>query len=356
MARHPYIAIEGVIGVGKTTLARLLKPELGGELLLEEFEENPFLSDFYADRARYAFQTQIFFLLSRYRQQVDAIPQALQRGPLISDYTFAKDSLFAHLNLSGHELAVYQQLYAALNKNIPRPSLVVYLRADLDVLMARIAARDRPYERNMDPDYIEQLRLAYEQFMAEYQEAPVLPIDTNNLDIVQNPDDRAYVIQRIKSALEYGIYQAPLPGVEAAVAERQPQAILEELEAGPHPLSHFQRFHLSLDADKGFDPDPYFNFIALNEELGELARALKRAWIKQTQLRQEGCSAEEARQQALAQFRSLIEDELADCLAYLLKLSNYVGVDLEKAYLEKMALNARRHWRDGEVVDEKGEA
>lgn len=352
MARHPYIAIEGVIGVGKTTLARLLQPELGGQVLLEEFEENPFLSDFYADRARYAFQTQIFFLLSRYRQQTSTVPAALLKGPVISDYTFAKDSLFAHLNLKGDELAMYERVYAALGEKIRRPDLLVFLRANLDVLMGRIAARDRPYERNMDPGYIEQLRLAYEDFVANYDEGPVLIIDTNNLNIVHNPDDLALVVERIKSSLQYGTYQAQLPGVEAAPAEK-PQDILHELESRPHGLSEFQQFHISLDAEKGFDPDPFLNFIGLGEEVGELAHVLKVMWLKQNRLRQSGLSAEEARRQVLDENRPYIQDELADCLAFLLKLSNYAGIDLEKAYLEKMTINAQRRWQDGQVVKEE---
>ncbi|NTU62298.1 MAG: deoxynucleoside kinase [Chloroflexi bacterium] len=214
MARYPFIAIEGVIGVGKTTLARMLAPELGGEALLEVFEENPFLSDFYADRARYAFQTQIFFLLSRYRQQHQAVPAALTRCPLFSDYTFAKDSLFAHLNLSGDELAVYEKLHTALAEKIPTPDLLVYLRADLDTLMARIAMRDRPYERGMDRSYIDSLRLAYEGFFTAYTASPVLVIDTNNLNIVAEPRAYADVRERIRSALS-GTFQQALLQVPA---------------------------------------------------------------------------------------------------------------------------------------------
>ncbi len=352
MARHPYVAIEGVIGVGKTTLARLLQPELGGEVLLEEFEENPFLSDFYGDRARYAFQTQIFFLLSRYRQQALRIPPALRRGAVITDYTYAKDSLFAHLNLQGDELAMYERVHEALSEKIPVPDLLVYLRADLDVLMGRIAARDRPYERNMDPDYIEELRVAYEEFVAGYNQAPVLVVDTNKLNIVHNLDDLGSVVQRVKSSLEYGTYQAQLPGV-GALAGAKPEAILDELEVGPHRLTDFQQFHVSLDAEKGFDPDPFLNFIALSEEIGELARALKRMWVKQGTLQQAGRPEPEARTEALAEHRAKIQEELADSLAYLLKLSNYAGVDLEKAYLEKMSQNAGRTWQDGRVVKEK---
>jgi deoxyadenosine/deoxycytidine kinase len=209
MNRHPYVAIEGPIGVGKTTLARLLQPELGASLLLEVFEENPFLKDFYRDRERYAFQTQIFFLLSRYHQQHKAVPKALEKGPLISDYTFAKD-IFAHLNLRNEELALYEQLHAAMAEKIPVPTLVIYLRASLDVLMERIALRDRPYERNMDRDYIRELSEAYERFFEHYTQSPVLTLDTDNLNYVRNSDDFNMVLERVRSALRQAPYQQPL--------------------------------------------------------------------------------------------------------------------------------------------------
>ncbi len=211
MPSFPFIAIEGVIGVGKTTLARMLAPDFNGETLLEVFEENPFLSDFYGDRARYAFQTQIFFLLSRYRQQHLAVPNALARGPLFSDYTFAKDSLFAHLNLAGDELTVYEKLHTALAEKIPAPSLLIYLRADLDTLMGRIAMRDRPYERGMDRGYIESLRLAYEGFFTAYTASPVLVIDTNHLNIVGDPQACIRVREQIRSVLGQGTFQQALP-------------------------------------------------------------------------------------------------------------------------------------------------
>jgi deoxyguanosine kinase len=337
MNRHPFIAIEGAIGVGKTTLARLLQPEMGGTILLEEFEENPFLSDFYADRARYAFQTQLFFLLSRYRQQLSTVTAGLGRGPVTSDYIFAKDSLFAHLNLSGDELAMYDRVYAALNEKIPTPDLLVFLRADLDVLMERIAARDRPYERDMDPDYIEELRIAYEEFVGSYDEAPVLVIDTNSLDFVRSEEDLTYVLQRIRSDLKFGVYQAQLPGVGEEPI-REPKTILEEMENGVHSLADMQEFHLSLDAEKGFDPDPFINFIALNEEVGELAHALKKTWLAQAEYRKAGKEQREAQRLAVNKHRTRIQEELADCLAYLLKLSNYAGIDLEKAYIDKMEI------------------
>ena len=207
-----YIAIEGVIGVGKTTLARLLQPAFEAQLLLEVFEENPFLAEFYGDRERYAFQTQIFFLLSRYHQQ-KAIPDLLGNGGiLISDYTFEKDALFAGINLAGDELTVYRQVHEALGEKIPRPDLLVYLRASTDVLMQRIALRDRPYERDMERAYIDQLNRAYETFFGEtHTSSPVLTIETDMLNYVSNPDDLQWVEHRIRQALELPPYQEQLP-------------------------------------------------------------------------------------------------------------------------------------------------
>ncbi len=141
---YPFIAIEGAIGAGKTTLARIIGESLPASVLLEVFEENPFLGDFYADRVRYAFQTQVFFLLSRYRQQHKVVTETLARGPLVSDYLFAKDWLFAHLNLAGDELAMYERVHGILGEKLTVPSLVIFLRATTDTLMDRIAVRDRP--------------------------------------------------------------------------------------------------------------------------------------------------------------------------------------------------------------------
>ncbi len=207
-----YIAIEGVIGVGKTTLARLLQAKFNAELLLEVFEENPFLADFYEDRARYAFQTQIFFLLSRYQQQ-RAVPEILQSGAsLIADYTFEKDALFAGINLGGDELNTYYDLHRALAEKIPLPDLIVYLRADTDVLMQRIAYRDRPYERDMERNYIDELNRAYDSFFGEkHQGAPILQIDTNPLNYVAREEDLAFVENRIRQALKLSPFQPELP-------------------------------------------------------------------------------------------------------------------------------------------------
>lgn len=203
-----YIAIEGAIGVGKTTLSRLLSSRFQAELLLEVFEENPFLADFYGDRDAYAFQTQIFFLLSRYHQQQD-IPAAIATGEnLIADYTFEKDALFARLNLSGDELDTYFSVHNALAEKLPLPDLTVYLQAETNVLMQRIAHRDRPYERNMDPSYIQNLNEAYEVYYSTKEiGSPVLKINTNELNYVAKEEDLDWVENRIRQTLKMGPYQ-----------------------------------------------------------------------------------------------------------------------------------------------------
>lgn len=337
-----YVAIEGPIGVGKTTLARILSQALNTELLLEVFEDNPFLSAFYADRARYAFQTQIFFLLSRYRQQSDVIPRTLQHSPLVSDYLFAKDRLFAHLNLAGDELAVYEQLHDALAVHIPVPDLVVYLRASTDVLMERIAFRDRPYERNISRDYIEDLRQAYEAFFAAYQEAPVLAIDTNELNLVSDAADRAAVIGRVRAALRHGLTERPLPGV---LPEVKPPAARAPI-TGRRRLGDFQAWHRALDAEKGFPADPFVNFMGLIDEVGELTRVVRRIWQQRDLHQGRGNTAEEAQQRAVQEHLQELREEMADVLAYLLKLANAFGLDMESAYVEKMEYNWSRQWKE----------
>jgi deoxyguanosine kinase len=208
-----FLAIEGVIGVGKTTLARLLQPSYNANVLLEVFEENPFLSNFYTDRARYAFQTQIFFLLSRYQQQNKNVPELLiLEQPLISDYTFDKDSLFARINLAGDELEMYYRVHTALAEKIPQPDLVMYLRASTDMLMQRITMRDRPYERTMDREYIESLNQAYDSFFFNSDRARnVLVIDTNVLDFVHNLEDLQWVDNRIRQTMHLPPFQPELP-------------------------------------------------------------------------------------------------------------------------------------------------
>lgn len=206
-----YIAIEGVIGVGKTTLARLLQPTFNANLMLEVFEENPFLADFYGDRGRYAFQTQIFFLLSRYHQQ-RAVAKLLTPGQgVIADYTFKKDALFAEINLEGDELDTYHQVHNALAEKIILPNLIVYLRASTDVLMQRIAHRDRPYERDMDRNYIDDLNQAYDAFFGDgFKGQHVLVIETDHLNYIANNEDLKWVENRIRHSLDIPPYQAEL--------------------------------------------------------------------------------------------------------------------------------------------------
>lgn len=342
MSTYPYVAIEGVIGVGKTTLARYLQQALGAALLLEVFEENPFLSDFYADRSRYAFQTQIFFLLSRYRQQHRVIPQTIMHQPLVSDYLFDKDWLFAHLNLANDELTIYEHTYLALAERIPTPQLVIYLRASVDTLMERITVRDRPYERNMSRDYIADLHQAYDDFFDSYIEAPFIAINTDELDIVHNLETRQAVIGQIKSALTQGVSQPPLPYWQTEA----PQSTSPLLAESSRRLPDFQKFHRSLDEVKGFSSDLYFNFILLTEEIGELGSEIAHLWRTQKTFQNRSGAEAQTWQTVLSKHRPQLQTELADCLAYLLKLANYAGVDLEAAYLEKMHKNINRVWSD----------
>ena len=329
---NKYIAIEGVIGVGKTTLARLLQPRYDATTLLEVVEDNPFLSKFYQDRERHAFQTQMFFLLSRYHQQYQAIPAALRRGNLISDYTFAKDELFAWLNLKDDELAMYGRVHAALGEKIPRPDLIVYLRADHDVLMRRIALRDRSFERDMDPDYIREVALAYDAWLSRLTDIPVLTVETNDLDYLSRPADMERISRMIAEALENATPRTTDPA--------DPQ--LQILQQGR--LSAFQQFHRELDVVKGFNGDLFFNYLLLVEEMGELATNLVKIWSESKRQLVNGRGPAESLEEAIEQNRTALRGELADLLAYILKLANYTGIDLEMAYVEKMRVNVGRTW------------
>ncbi|MGC9358445.1 MAG: deoxynucleoside kinase, partial [Anaerolineae bacterium] len=256
----PYIAIEGVIGVGKTTLARLLRPRFQAQLLLEAFEENPFLSDFYGDRARYAFQTQIFFLLSRYRQQ-QTIPQLRRKSAILADYFFAKDRLFARLNVSGDELTMYERLYETLAENVTHPDLVIYLRATTRTLMARIAMRDRPYEREMDEGYIGALRQAYESLFAAYTATPLLVLETDDLDFVREPGDLDEVENRIRAALS-GIRQPAL----LTIGEEVPSPFNWKLPTAAAEPTH--------EADWETNWHVLGDFLTLTQTVGEVGGAL----------------------------------------------------------------------------------
>jgi deoxyadenosine/deoxycytidine kinase len=323
-----YIIIEGAIGVGKTTLARMLRERLNAGLLLEVFEENPFLTSFYRDREQYAFQTQMFFLLSRYRQQ-QKVPQLLSEGALISDYMFAKDQLFAQINLKGDEWDVYQQMHNALAERIPSADLIIYLQADIDVLMARVEHRDRPYERDMDRAYMEAVRRAYEQFFFTASEIPVLKIDTNNLNFVERPEDLNSVLERINSVLQQGAYQQLLPQF-ATVGQD------ETTRTKSHPMAEYQRFHREQDQDTRTNTNIFFSYLCLCEELGRIGSVIRGIWQLQDELTEQGNSLNRARQFALKARSAEVELELAMCLSYLLRLANATGIDLEKAYLSKL--------------------
>jgi hypothetical protein len=214
---------------------------------------------------------------------------------------------------------------------------VVYLQADTDTLMERIAVRDRSYERGMSRDYIDSVRLAYERFFTRYTEAPVLAMDTNNLNVVRHPQDLAQALGAIRSALTEGIYQQPLPQVEPVVEAKIEEEV--SLAESRRRLGDLQRWHLVLDQEKGFLADLYFNFICLTEEIGNLGAQLKDVWAAQETLYDKVGNRQEAQDRALQERLPDLREELADCLAYLLKLANYTGVDLEQAYLVKMGMH-----------------
>tara|TARA_B100001245_G_C22844677_1_gene406056 strand:+ start:215 stop:856 length:642 start_codon:yes stop_codon:yes gene_type:complete len=193
-----YVSIEGVIGVGKTSLAHLLEERLNAKLVMEKFDENPFLADFYLDPERYAFQTQLFFLLSRYRQQQELRQTDVFHKLVISDYMFVKDRLFASLNLDDKEMSLYDSVAKILEKNILNPDLVIYLQAETPKLMERITLRGRDFEKNMSPDYIDALNQIYNEYFFRYQESPLLIINTNDIDFVHNEEDLEEVIRYIR--------------------------------------------------------------------------------------------------------------------------------------------------------------
>ena len=184
-----HIAIEGSIGVGKTSLAKILASDINAKLVLEEFEENPFLSDFYKNSERYAFQTQLFFLLSRYRQQQELLQIDMFSKTLITDYMFVKDRLFAALTLNEKEMALYNSVATILEKNIVMPDLVIFLQADTDRLMQNIIKRGREYERSIEWKYLDGLSQVYNEYFFRYDKSPLLIINTNDLDFVNNKED-----------------------------------------------------------------------------------------------------------------------------------------------------------------------
>jgi len=197
MERRAYIALEGPIGVGKTTLAQVLARELNARLLLEEGEHNPFLARFYDDPEKYAIPVQLYFLLTRYNQQRELLQPTLFEQSTVADYLFAKDRIFANLNLAPDELVLYEQVYKLLDANMAKPDLVVYLLARVEVLAERLRRRNRDFERDISYEYLERVSTAYRDFFFYYDEAPLLVVDTSEIDFVNNPGDLADLIREI---------------------------------------------------------------------------------------------------------------------------------------------------------------
>ena len=195
-----YIVLEGVIGAGKTTLAKILADRFSGHLVLEEFDLNPFLDLFYQDAKRWALPVQLDFLASRYRQQVALAERKALLQFTVADYAFEKDRLFAEMNLEGLELQLYETIYDLLRPSIPRPDLVVYLRSTPDRLLRNIAERGRPYESDIDPQYVATLASLYDEYYADYRESPLLVIDVADIDFVKNPGDLDAVLREIMSS------------------------------------------------------------------------------------------------------------------------------------------------------------
>jgi len=196
-----YIAIEGPIGVGKTSLVKLISEQLGARVVLESFEDNPFLADFYEEPEQYAFQTQLFFLLQRYQQQQDLRQVDMFHNLLITDYMFVKDRLFASLNLKDKEMTLYDTVANLLERNIVSPDLVIYLQADTATLMKNISKRGRKFEKNVAFEYIDALNQVYNEYFFRYQDTPLLIINTNGIDFVGNPKDLEEVVKILRQPI-----------------------------------------------------------------------------------------------------------------------------------------------------------
>ena len=211
--RHTkYIVTEGPIGVGKTSLTSLIAEELGARLILERAEDNPFLADFYRDPARYRFQTQMFFLLSRFSQQQELAQPDLFTRITMSDYLFDKDRIFAYLNLDENELALYEQFYRILEPKIMRPDLVIFLQADTDTLLKRIKMRARPFEKELNHEYIAAVNEAYNQFFFRYADTPLLVINTSDIDFVHRREDLDDLLKQILDMKQGTQYYVPVSG------------------------------------------------------------------------------------------------------------------------------------------------
>ena len=209
MKKAYHIAIEGSIGVGKTSLAKILANKLESKLILEEFEDNPFLADFYKDSQHYAFQTQLFFLLSRYKQQIEFQQIDIFTKSIISDYMFMKDRIFASLNLNDKEMLLYDKVASILESSIVYPDLIIFLQSDTDRLMSNIISRGRNYELNMDWKYIDALNQIYNEYFFMYDKSPILIINTNDIDFVNDEKDLNEILNIIQKPVKGTKYYNP---------------------------------------------------------------------------------------------------------------------------------------------------
>jgi len=201
---HSYIAIEGPIGVGKTTLVQSFRAKMSAHVIFDVFD-NPFLADFYRDRPNAAFRTQMYFLISRFQQQVALDTQL--RGSLMAacDYLFAKDKIYAYLNLDDQEIVIYDKYFAAMSRYVPTPDLVVYLKAPSEVLLERVRRRNVNFEAKISEAYVDELIKAYDHFFYHYKDTPLLIVDTSEIDFVENPDELRALMQRIAGDSTRGV-------------------------------------------------------------------------------------------------------------------------------------------------------
>jgi deoxyadenosine/deoxycytidine kinase len=205
-----YIAIEGPIGVGKSSLAQILARKFGARLVKEEVANNPFLERFYEDPRKYAFQTQLFFLLSRYRQQKEVAQGNLFESGVVCDYILAKDKIFALINLEDDEVSLYESIYKLLVSTLPKPDMVIYLQARPEVLLSRVRKRGIAYERNISLDYLKTLSDAYNEYFFHYNETPLLVVNTSEIDFVESPRDLEHLVREVKSVKRGTQHYIPL--------------------------------------------------------------------------------------------------------------------------------------------------
>lgn len=200
-----YIAVDGPIGAGKSSLARILAMDLGAKPILENPDINPFLSAFYENPEQFAFQTQLFFLVSRYRQQKELVQMGLfEKQQVVCDYLFAKDLLFAQMNLPAEEYELYLQIYRLLDQKLPKPDVVIFLQAQPDVLIKRIKQREKDYEANINPDYVLAVSQNYSQFFFQYTESPLLVVNVSDIDFVQKKIDYQMLKDEIVTLVKSG--------------------------------------------------------------------------------------------------------------------------------------------------------